>query len=252
MEEKQPVDIDATKTKSSHIENAVSVLQWDNGGKYEGEVNSKGEMHGKGIYYHNGNKYEGNWLHNQKHGLFKCTFGNGETFEGQFKNDKRNGAGTALYSDGSKYEGEYLDDLRHGRGLYWTPHEYYTVQRLFFRIYDHGTLKTEIERHTDIQKISNRPGFGFGTYVLEDGSRFEGEHENYQKQGRGQILWLDGKHFVGEFRQDKRHGIGMLKTPEGEYSYQEWKEGTLIAERPSDYLNWKNFFWYDEGGADNI
>lgn len=73
-----------------------TLVEFANGGVYEGDWDDKLKRHGYGIQkWPDGSKYEGYW-----------------------KSDRANGFGKLYHSDGDLYEGEWLDDKAHGYGVY--------------------------------------------------------------------------------------------------------------------------------------
>eukprot|EP01121_Diplochlamys_sp_Union-15-3_P018406 TRINITY_DN6684_c0_g2_i1.p1 TRINITY_DN6684_c0_g2~~TRINITY_DN6684_c0_g2_i1.p1 ORF type:complete len:161 (-),score=27.29 TRINITY_DN6684_c0_g2_i1:25-507(-) len=152
------------------------------------------------------------------------------------------------YTGGERYHGEYKNDYRHGLGLYWTNTEYYTLQKMYIRKYDEGVLKEEQEVYTGLQRISTLPGSGFGTYIDEYGTRYEGDHDNYMRNGKGTLTSRDGTLMIGTFVNDKKHGIFVQKTVDNKYFYMEFKDDVLLYKKETDRLNFDNFYWYDEGG----
>ena len=167
-------------------------LEYADGGKYEGHIDEQGRRHGPGLFIdRNGNVHDGSFHCNRREGHFTIKYSNGETFAGEFFNDKRHGEGTHFFKDGSKYHGEYEGDMRHGRGFYWTQHDYYMVQKLYYRKYETGSIKEEEEIFTGAQRIAERPGQGFGTYIDAAGNRYEGEMENYMRHGKVSKLVTD-------------------------------------------------------------
>jgi len=89
--------------------------------------------------------------------------------------------------------------------------------------------------------IADKPGFGFGTHVDENG-RYEGDHENYDRHGKGTLSLRDGTVLIGSFVRGKQHGIFMKKTTDNKYFYQNYNNNQLESETPSDRLNFDNFF----------
>ncbi len=62
---------------------ASKVYTLANGDKYEGEVNRKGERHGKGIYiFADGDLYEGSFVNGKFHGIGELRKANGDVFLG--------------------------------------------------------------------------------------------------------------------------------------------------------------------------
>lgn len=62
--------------------------------------------------------------------------------------------------------------FRHGKGLYWTPFELLTQQKLWLRTYLNGTLIEESEIYTDEQRACRPPAHGeyYGTFIDDMGS----------------------------------------------------------------------------------
>ncbi|KNC55603.1 morn repeat protein [Thecamonas trahens ATCC 50062] len=238
--------IGGTKGRGAMVEVGTVMIRYK--GVYSGELRD-GVPHGRGSFTTtNGDVFEGEWINGKKHGSFVCKYVSGEVFEGEFKDGRRSGHGKHMYPNGSSYEGEYVNDRRHGPGLYCTKHDFYDCQKTWMRKYSHGTLEDEREVYTKFQLISDRPGFGFGVWVSDDGTRYEGDHEDGLRHGDGTLTFADGTQWIGPFANDRRHGIGMRKTPLNEYFYEEYANGELVRSTPSDYANWRNLKWFDEGG----
>jgi len=97
----------------------------DKFGIYYGEVNAKGEKHGKGrIVEHDGDVYDGDWKNNKWDGNGKLIDPDGEVmYEGEFKDDLFDGYG--VYNNPSEfgyitYRGEFANGERHGFGYLTT------------------------------------------------------------------------------------------------------------------------------------
>ncbi len=114
-------------------------------GSYEGQVNSKEQKHGKGLFkWNDGSYYNGDFNEDLRHGKGRFLWANGENYEGDYDEDQRTGKGQYRWPDGSsfvgdfvrgkrrgkgvfishdgiKYEGEWLDDLQHGHGKLFFP-----------------------------------------------------------------------------------------------------------------------------------
>eukprot|EP01125_Pyxidicula_operculata_P008926 TRINITY_DN294_c0_g1_i7.p1 TRINITY_DN294_c0_g1~~TRINITY_DN294_c0_g1_i7.p1 ORF type:complete len:283 (-),score=21.89 TRINITY_DN294_c0_g1_i7:369-1217(-) len=221
------------------------------GGQYKGE-SLEGKRHGYGIWSDPANnQYEGIWENDQKSGYFIIRYSNRERFEGHFEHNKRNGECTHYYSDGSKFHGDYKNDLRHGTGMYWTQHEYYTFQKCWLRKYENGLMIKNEEIYTGEQRESHIPEIGFGTHIDANGLRYEGDHVNYKRHGKGSITYPTGEKEIGEWVHGVRQGVGMKKVNHEEsvkYYFVVWKDDEVVTETESDEMNWNNFFWYDEGG----
>ena len=60
---------------------------------------------------------------------------------------------------------------------------------------------------------------GIGTFIYNDGDRYEGEWNNGERNGQGTLFFPKGEKYVGEFKDDLAHGIGTLT----------YKEKTIIG-----------------------
>jgi hypothetical protein len=89
------------------------------GGNYDGDLNSRGERHGKGSFTaDNGNKYEGDWVRDKREGHGKATYNTGDVYIGSWKNCKRHGHGAMYIENGDVYEGKWQNGFKDGPGTY--------------------------------------------------------------------------------------------------------------------------------------
>ena len=97
-------------------ENGYGTTKWPDGAVYEGEFKN-GFWHGQGkMKWANGEVYEGSFMNGLRHGKGKSTRLNGEFYKGDYRDGMKNGEGMYRWADGSVYVGEWLDDNIHGRG----------------------------------------------------------------------------------------------------------------------------------------
>ena len=82
----------------------IFIISYFNGDKYNGEVNSYGERHGKGNLKYS--KYRENNSFEEKY----------DYYEGQWVNNIKEGKGFMLFKNGDKYNGEWSNNLRNGQG----------------------------------------------------------------------------------------------------------------------------------------
>ena len=77
---------------NSNMASKNGTLEYQNGDRYEGSIES-GKKSGEGTYwYKNGNTYQGPWQNDKKHGLAKMEFvGINTKFQGVFKDDYKIG-----------------------------------------------------------------------------------------------------------------------------------------------------------------
>jgi hypothetical protein len=89
------------------------------GGTYDGDLNSRGERHGKGTFVaDNGHMYEGEWKNDKREGHGKATYNTGDVYIGTWRNCKRHGHGTMYIENGDVYEGNWVNGFKDGPGTY--------------------------------------------------------------------------------------------------------------------------------------
>jgi len=215
-------------------------------GIYYGEVNDKGEKHGKGrMVEHDGYVHDGDW-----------------------KNNKMNGNGKLIDPDGNVvYDGNFKDNLLHGHGVYNAPCEFghITYRGEFANnkrngmghltttsVMGQGTVSGEFKDDVPV-KCSGKRCLGprltengdfendkliRGTRVRINGMVEEGDFEN-DILTRGKTTWPDdggvhvgtynkeghpdgvgtyvgrGYKYHGEYQNGKMSGNGMLTYPDG-------------------------------------
>ncbi|XP_024084514.1 MORN repeat-containing protein 4 homolog isoform X2 [Cimex lectularius] len=91
---------------------------FEDGTKYIGDWNSKGQMHGLGILLlPNYTRYHGTFLANVCSGLGVMNFPDGAKYEGELMQGWFHGHGVFWRNDGTKYEGEFRGGRIWGLGL---------------------------------------------------------------------------------------------------------------------------------------
>jgi len=89
------------------------------GGKYDGDLNQRGERHGYGTFVaDNGNEYEGEWKNDKREGHGKAKYNTGDVYIGNWKNCKRHRHGTMYIENGDVYEGGWNNGFKDGPGTY--------------------------------------------------------------------------------------------------------------------------------------
>ena len=89
------------------------------GGRYEGDLNAKGEQVGYGVFVaDNGNRYEGEWKNDKRDGHGKAKYTTGDVYIGSWKKCKRHGHGTMYIENGDVYEGSWNNGFKDGPGMY--------------------------------------------------------------------------------------------------------------------------------------
>ncbi|KAL1122798.1 hypothetical protein AAG570_003124, partial [Ranatra chinensis] len=75
----------------------------------------------RGAYcYDDGSRYVGDWnTKGEKHGLGRLRFPDSTHYHGTFNNGLCSGLGVMSFPDGAKYEGELMQGWFHGHGVFW-------------------------------------------------------------------------------------------------------------------------------------
>lgn len=199
-------------TNSSYLiaeasDDSVSLLNFANGDRYEGNVKN-GQKHGRGSYtWSNGDQYIGDYVLDQRTGQGTYIWKNKDRYEGEFVNGIRTGQGKLILSSGTSYEGEFLNDQWHGRGIlnFQNGNQY------------EGTFE---------QGAQN----GLGVFTWSNGDKYIGEFKKGQRHGRGEITKPDGTRFIGYYKNNTRDGIGISfnkEKPTQASEFQIWNNGNL-------------------------
>lgn len=123
----------------------MSETLFDDGTKYEGELNLANKPHGLGVMIHpdgaifkgnfsegkrdgegvmilkDGSAYMGKWEADNMKGQGEMVFKDGTTYQGEFRDNMPNGHGTMTHTDGAVYVGAFENGKRHGHGLMTFP-----------------------------------------------------------------------------------------------------------------------------------
>lgn len=182
----------------------MKVIKFNNGDRYNGEVNAEGQPHGTGHMDYNLNGYYGE-------------------YDGQWKDGKRCGKGHYYrFSKGGgarhsyDYKGEWFDDKEHGQGVSENSDE------------TGIHLSTVTEQYTGGFCQGKRHGHGVVVIDNFDGSfscgknRFEGEFVDGRMTGHGVWHYANGDSFEGEFSNDSKNGHGIYTFASGLRFEGEW------------------------------
>lgn len=160
----------------------ITKIKYKNRDSYYGEVNARGEKHGKGRMVEN----------------------DGIVLEGDWKNDKMNGEGKMIYPSGKKYEGEFKDDLFHGHGVYIDPNKQITYRGEFANNKKNGMgymTTTNAMGSGMVYGMFENDLFVKGTgtrFLKKSNSKEDGEFEN-DKLVKGKKSYLNGLIEEGDF-----------------------------------------------------
>lgn len=179
-------------------------IDFENGDRYFGEVNAKGQPHGQGNmdYKLNGyyGEYEGEWRDGKRCGkgrYYQFSKGGGAShiyeYKGEWLDDKENGQGIAINSDErglhlstitTKYEGGFKDGKRHGHGKiekdgydgsFAYGKEYFEGEFVEGKLAGHCIHKMV---NGDVCEWENGYCSGIGTYTFANGVKFTALWQN--------------------------------------------------------------------------
>lgn len=140
---------------------------------------------GWGTYaWQDGNWYEGNWKDGKQHGQGNLYWFNGNKYFGDWKNNLMDGIGTLIWKDSNIYKGEFKNGSMNGKG------KEYSKDSVLIRT---GTWIDDVYQTDGIGCIAGNCQNGTGTYLWEDGNRYEGEWKNSKMNGTGTLTLESGE-----------------------------------------------------------
>lgn len=176
--------------------NGVGTWKWESGAIYTGEFQN-GTRNGYGQYvFSNGDKYTGEWQNNERHGYGVYTY-----------NDR---------SGYKKYSGEWKAGQRAGLGIMYYEQE---DRKPRYGIWKDNNF---LYQHEDLGCLEGDCYQGYGIYVWNDGSRYEGNFRNGKRDGEGIYYYPKGAKYIGTQSNGKRHGWGTYYYPSGSKYEGEW------------------------------
>ena len=201
---------------------------------------------GYGVYrIDNGDRYIGFFENGNFNGSGSYIFSDGNMYVGNFKDDAPNGQGTYIWTDGSRYVGHWQGWKRHGIGT-----ESDAEGNSETSIYQNDKIVDD-----DIQGCINGDCIsGYGVFIYNDGSYYEGNFIQRKPSGQGLLVKNDGSAYYGEFKNGKYNGYGILVNPDGSEQEGIWEEGRYLGEVTNQYgcisgdcTNGYGIFIYDDG-----
>ena len=160
-------------------------------------------------------------------------------YEGEFNNEGIiNGKGTKIFPNDLVYKGEFLKGEYNGKGIlikknasiygHWIKGE--CKGKVIFKVPD------EFEYEGNFQNYEKN---GYGIEKYNDGSQYEGNFANNKKNGYGVYKFANGETYEGNFEDNKYNGEGKYIWGAGEKKYEgEFKNGVVEG---------KGIFTYEDG-----
>ena len=207
----------------------LSATDGKNSWHYDGGVNMKGAMHGKGkMVWSDESFYDGHWFMGKKHGLGTYKKSDGSIYDGEFRDDLENGHGN-FTSTGFEYTGEFRGGVKHGHGtMKFQNKDVYTGEFCDDTMNGHGTLKKE-DQSTYEGDFCNGLYHGLGTLVLSSGT-FVGEFCDCNMHGQGIFKFIDGDTYQGGYEANLKHGSGTFIFNDGHVYKGEFVGGENTGE----------------------
>ncbi|EPN46144.1 C13 family peptidase, partial [Pseudomonas syringae] len=72
--------------------------------------------------------------------------------------------------------------------------------------------------------------------IGSDGSRYQGDFDNWRFMGQGQLQLADGSRYVGQFADDTYQGNGVLTSPDGKEQRGIWANGQRVRDAKGKLL----------------
>jgi hypothetical protein len=162
-------------------------------------------------WYVNGSpsgRYVGQYYDGRMSGRGVFAYRNGDRYDGEFRDDKPNGSGTLTRANGTRYHGLFRD----GQPL----HEEAAADKKTSEAEPHKSPATH------------------GQTIHADGSRYEGEMRNGERNGRGVLEYASGDLYEGDFDDGQMSGWGVFTTKAGDRY-----EGEFANNKPNGFGTYK-------------
>jgi len=64
---------------------------------------------------------------------------------------------------------------------------------------------------------------GHGTFIKDNGNKYEGQFKNGLQNGEGTFIFTNGNKYIGQWKDGKRHGHGIFTTTGGSKYDGQWE-----------------------------
>lgn len=148
----------------------------------------------------------------------------GSRYEGAFIGGKPGSYGTFHYDNGDKYEGDFKNGQPHGNGQM-----FYHDGRSIAGVWRNGEYKGKPAKKDGPGCTSGNCKHGYGTYLFQDGTKYEGRFLNGYPHGNGIVLYTNGDRYEGEMANGSFEGYGTLELSNGTQVTGNWSNGKYIG-----------------------
>ena len=161
-------------------------------------------------------------------GLGTYVYNSGARYVGEFTKGSMNGIGTLYYSDGRRYSGEWVNRYQEGKGIMTYPDG--RVQKGAWKKGNFQDEKPTISEKPKNGCIAGNCTDGTGTFIYQDGSKYQGNFQNSRKNGTGQFWFANGERYEGNWKDNYIHGNGTKFLVTGQEMAGVWHFGEYIGD----------------------
>ena len=210
-------------------------IEFPNGNIFIGNINSKNETEGYGIYifksknvvtegiwkkgliiygrifFPNNDIYEGDLNQSLPHGKGKFLLSNDDEYKGDFILGEMTGKGTYIFNDKTYYCGDFTKGVFNGEGsMKWTNGiEYHGIfSESSFNI--KGKIFNDLINEKYVGNFEKNEFNGKGIYKYQNGDIYEGYFENGLRKGKGNYKINNGLEYLGFWDRDLPNGEGVI------------------------------------------
>jgi hypothetical protein len=231
-------------TFHDNVPNGRGVYTWTSGDTYDGEVKNA-IRHGKGLFSYHALEatYNGQWVEGMRQGEGELKYNATSSYKGGWVKDKKEGKGLMIYDSGDRYEGEWRADKRHGYGIM-----VWSVQGNVVEVYkgnwfegmQHGegfSLYIRLPATTSPGQYPapTAPGTLGDVIPPKDSAvnTFKGYHKKGLRHGFGLFIYDDGSRYEGMWKDHCKHGEGKSTSSSGMVTFDVFENGTIASPPPT-------------------
>ena len=97
-------------------------------------------------------------------------------------------------------------------------------------IFDSGSLTAQHTINPEKGCVNGDCVNGYGIYIYDDGSKYQGEFKNGLAEGQGACYYANGDWYAGEWKAHNFNGEGKYVAKNGQSYHGTWEKGILIKE----------------------